>query len=142
MIGLQNHQRNNDKRESNFETVSDDIDSYIDDIDITGETRTREKRKMRSATQRAARRWWNTEAIDLEIYFNIIFIRTKSDHCLVLSLSQSVTLSALCEFCSNWICQSHVMLDGFVKIYECITLPGENFHDHWSRQISTLWWGQ
>ena len=65
MIGLQNHQRNNDKRESNFETVSDDIDSYIDDIDITGETRTREKRKMRSATQRAARRWWNTEAIDL-----------------------------------------------------------------------------
>ena len=97
---------------------------------------------MRSATQRAARRWWNTEAIDLEIYFNIIFIRTKSDHCLVLSLSQSVTLSALCEFCSNWICQSHVMLDGFVKIYECITLPGKNFHDHWSRQISTLWWGQ
>ena len=39
----------------------------IDDIDddITGETTTSERRKTRSATQRAARRWWNTEAIDL-----------------------------------------------------------------------------
>ena len=38
----------------------------IDDIDddITGETTTSERRKTRSATQRAARRWWNTEAID------------------------------------------------------------------------------
>ena len=56
MTGLQNHRRNNDKRESDFETVVDDIDgdidvSYIDDNDITGETTTREKRKMRSATQ-------------------------------------------------------------------------------------------
>ena len=65
----------------------------MDDIadDITGETTTSEKRKMRSATQRAASRWWNTEAIDLEIYLYIIFIRTKSGHCLVLSLSQSVS---------------------------------------------------
>lgn len=31
----------------------------------TGETATRERRKRRSATQSAARRWWNTEAIDL-----------------------------------------------------------------------------
>ena len=40
----------------------------IDDIDddITGETTTSERRKTRSATQRAARRWWNTEAIDLQ----------------------------------------------------------------------------
>ena len=55
MTRLQNHRRNNDKRESDFETVVDDIDgdidSYIDDNDITGETTTREKRKMRSATQ-------------------------------------------------------------------------------------------
>ena len=56
MTGLQNHRRNSDKRESDFETVVDDIDgdidvSYIDDNDITGETTTREKRKMRSATQ-------------------------------------------------------------------------------------------
>ena len=35
----------------------------------TGETRTREKRKMRSAKQSAASRWWNTEAIDLKKYF-------------------------------------------------------------------------
>ena len=42
----------------------------IDDIDddITGEITTSERRKTRSATQRAARRWWNTEAIDLELY--------------------------------------------------------------------------
>ena len=32
---------------------------------LTGETATRERRKRRSATQSAARRWWNTEAIDL-----------------------------------------------------------------------------
>ena len=47
----------------------------MDDVDddITGETTTSEKRKMRSATQRAARRWWNTEAIDLEtVMFNAI----------------------------------------------------------------------
>ena len=59
---------------SNFETVDDEVDNDIYDItdtddidnDITGETTTSEKRKMRSATQRAARRWWNTEAIDLQ----------------------------------------------------------------------------
>ena len=55
MTGLQNHRRNSDKRESDFETVGDDIDddidSYIDDNDIIRETTTREKRKMRSATQ-------------------------------------------------------------------------------------------
>ena len=45
MTGLQNHRRNNDKREYDFETVDDDIDSYIDGNDITGETTTREKRK-------------------------------------------------------------------------------------------------
>ena len=47
----------------------------MDDVDddITGETTTSEKRKMRSATQRAARRWWNTEAIDLQaVMFNAI----------------------------------------------------------------------
>ena len=32
---------------------------------LTGETTTREMRKSRSAKQRAASRWWNTEAIDL-----------------------------------------------------------------------------
>ena len=32
---------------------------------VTGETTTREMRKSRSAKQRAASRWWNTEAIDL-----------------------------------------------------------------------------
>ena len=55
VTGVQNHRRNNGKRESDFETVVDDIDgdidSYIDDNDIPGETTTREKRKMRSATQ-------------------------------------------------------------------------------------------
>ena len=43
----------------------DIIDTDDMDDDITGETTTSEKRKTRSATQRAARRWWNTEAIDL-----------------------------------------------------------------------------
>ena len=63
---------------SNFETVDDEVDNDIYDIidtddiddDITGETTTSERRKTRSATQRAARRWWNTEAIDLQ--FNAI----------------------------------------------------------------------
>ena len=50
MTGVQNHQRNNGKKESDFETVGDDIGSYIDDNDIAGETITRERRKMRSAT--------------------------------------------------------------------------------------------
>ena len=44
----------------------DIIDTDDMDDDITGETTTSEKRKTRSATQRAARRWWNTEAIDLQ----------------------------------------------------------------------------
>ena len=35
-------------------------------IDVTGETTTRDIRKRRSATQSAARRWWNTDAIDLD----------------------------------------------------------------------------
>ena len=91
------------KRFFSIDAFPNDMDDI--DVDITGETTTSEKRKMRSATQRAASRWWNTEAIDLEIRLYIIFIRTKLDHCLVLSLSQSVSqsLSALCKSCSNWI---------------------------------------
>ena len=51
----------------------DIIDTDDMDDDITGETTTSEKRKTRSATQRAARRWWNTEAIDLQAeMFNAI----------------------------------------------------------------------
>ena len=66
---------------SDFETIDNEVDNDIygindtDDIydDITGETTTSEKRKTRSATQRAARRWWNTEAIDLQaVMFNAI----------------------------------------------------------------------
>ena len=68
------HQRQTCIILSDFETVDDEVDNDIYDItdtddidnDITGETTTSEKRKMRSATQRAARRWWNTEAIDLQ----------------------------------------------------------------------------
>ena len=42
------------------------MNMMMDDCyDVTGETTTREIRKRRSATQSAARRWWNTEAIDL-----------------------------------------------------------------------------
>ena len=55
------------------------------------------------------------------------------------SISQSVT------FCPLWILfklDLSKLLDGFVKIYECITLPRKKFHDHRSRQISTLRWGQ
>ena len=39
----------------------------------TGETMTREMRKRRSAKQRAASRWWNTEAIDLgQVFTNTL----------------------------------------------------------------------
>ena len=40
---------------------------------LTGETMTREARKRRSAKQRAASRWWKTDAIDLEKTFSKIF---------------------------------------------------------------------
>ena len=38
----------------------------VDCYDVTGETTTRDIRKRRSATQSAAKRWWNTDAIDLD----------------------------------------------------------------------------
>ena len=46
MTGLKNHRRNNDKRESDLETVGDDIDSYIVIIMILPEKQQQKRKEI------------------------------------------------------------------------------------------------
>ena len=59
---------------------------------LTGETATRERRKRRSATQSAARRWWNTEAIDLsddqhDHYVIVYDVKQDFDYMIIMITS-------------------------------------------------------
>ena len=52
----------------------------------------------------------------MKLVDNFVFMGPKSDHCLALSDTESVTVSPLVDFCSNLIYQSCYM--DFIKLLD------------------------